>query len=118
MFTFTLAMALAKNRRVLALNKCDLNDQQRNALVGVHAFTANDYIASFLRKGKQLCWKQVHKDEEFLDLFAALGTEINVTEAQYISLEKYVCRIYGEQRVKQVNEARLTIFLEKDQKGK
>ena len=40
-----------KNRRVLASNKCDLNDQQRNTLVGVHAFTGNDYIASFLRKG-------------------------------------------------------------------
>ena len=99
-----------KNRRILALNKCDLTDQQQKALVGVHEFTGNDYVASFLRKGKQLCWKQVCKDEEFLDLFATPGTEINVTEAMYIGLEKYVCRLYGERRVKEVNEARSTIF--------
>ena len=77
-----------KNRRVLALSKCDLTDQQTKALVGVDAFTGNDYVASFLRKGKQLCWKHVCKDEEFLDLFATLGTEINVTEAMPIGLEK------------------------------
>ena len=80
-----------KNRRVLALNKCDLNDQQRNASVGVHAFNGNDYIANFHRKGKKLCWKQVCKNEEFLDLFATLGTEINVIKAMYIGSEKYVC---------------------------
>ena len=42
------------NRRVLASNKCDLTDQQRKALVSVQAFTRNDYVASFLYKGKQL----------------------------------------------------------------
>ena len=31
-----------KNRRVLALNKCDFIDQQRKVLVGAHAFTGND----------------------------------------------------------------------------
>ena len=40
-----------KIRRILALNKCNLTDQQRKALVGVHVFTENDYVASFLRKG-------------------------------------------------------------------
>ena len=53
---------------------------------------------------------------EFLDLFATLGTEINVTEAMYIGLEKYVCRLYGGRRVKEVNEARSTIFWRKIKK--
>ena len=105
-----------KNRRVLALNKCDLTDQQRKALVGAHTFTGNDYIASFLCKRKQLCWKQVCKDEEFSDLFAKLGTEINVTEAMYNDLPKYFCRLYGERRVKEVNGARSTIFWRKIKK--
>ena len=76
-----------RNRRVLALNNCDLTDQQRKALVGVDAFTENDYVGSFLCKGKQLCWKQICKDEEFLDLFATLGTEINVTDTLHTGLE-------------------------------
>ena len=105
-----------KNRRVSLLNKCNLTDHQRQALVGVHVFTGNDYVASFLRKRKQLCWRQVCKDEEFLDLFAMLDTEINVTQAMYIGSEKYVCRLCGERRVKEVNEGRSTIFWEKIKK--
>ena len=42
-----------------------------------------------------------------------LGTEINVTEAIYIGLEKYVCRLCGERRVKEVNEAWSAIFWRK-----
>ena len=34
----------------------------------------------------------------------------------YIGLEKYVCRLYGERRVKEVNEARSTIFWRKIKK--
>ena len=56
-----------------------------------HAANTNYYVASFRCKGKQLCWKQVCKDEEFLDLFATLDTEINFTEAMYIGLDKCVC---------------------------
>ena len=110
-------MVLAKQKSFsIKRFKCDLTDQQRKALVGAHAFTGNDYVASFLRKGKQLCCKQVCKDEEFLDLFAALGTEIDVTEAMHIGLKKYVCRLYGERRIKEVNEARSTIFWRKTKK--
>ena len=100
------------NRRILALNKCDLTDQQRKALAGVHAFTGNDYIASFLRKRTQICWK----DEEFLDLFATLGTEINVTEAMYIGLEKYACRLYGELRVKEAMKLGQPFFGERSRR--
>ena len=37
-----------KNRKFLELNLCDLTDQQKKSLVGMHAFTGNDYVSSFL----------------------------------------------------------------------
>ena len=62
-----------KNRKFLELNLCDLTDQQKKSMVAVLAFTSNDYVSSFLCKGKQLCWRFVCNDQTFLDLFGRLG---------------------------------------------
>ena len=91
-----------KNRKLLELNLCDLTDQQKKSLVGMHAFTGNDYVSSFVCKGKQLCWRFVCNDQTFLDLFGRLGTEIHLTDEMQDGFEKYVCRIYGEKRIKYV----------------
>ena len=63
-----------KHRKILDLQACQLSSLQKKALVGLHAFTGNDYIACFLRKGKQLCWKRMNESESFLELFGLLGT--------------------------------------------
>ena len=104
-----------KNRKLLELNLCDLTDQQKKSLVRMHAFTSNDYVTSFLRKGKQLCWRFVCNNQTFLDLFGRLGTrtDIHLTEEMYDGFEKYVCRIYGEKRIEDVNDARSKIFWSK-----
>ena len=39
-----------KARHLLHLNACDLNNKQALALIGLHAFSGNDYISSFLRR--------------------------------------------------------------------
>ena len=44
--------ASGKNRKLLELNLCDLTEQQKKSLAGMHAFTGNDYVSSFLCKGK------------------------------------------------------------------
>ena len=82
-----------KNRKLPELNLCDLTDQQKKSLVGMHAFTGNDYVLSFLPKEKQLCWRFVCNNQTFLDLF---GTETHSTEEMYDGFEKNVCRIYGK----------------------
>ena len=61
-----------KNRKLLELNLCDLTDQQKKSLVGVHDFTGNDYVSTFLRKGKQLCWRFVCYNQTFLDVLVGL----------------------------------------------
>ena len=84
-----------KNRKLLKLNLSDLADQQKKLLIGMDAFTGNDYVSSFLCKRKQVCWRFVCN---------RLGTEIHLTNEKHDGFEKYVCRIYGEKRIKYVND--------------
>ena len=35
-----------KNRKFLELCLCDLTDRQKKSMVGMHAFTGNDYVSS------------------------------------------------------------------------
>ena len=42
-----------KYRQDLHLGKQSLGQIQREALLGMHAFTGNDYISSFFRRGKK-----------------------------------------------------------------
>ena len=34
-----------KNRKFLELNLCDVTDQQKKSMVGMHDFTGNDYVS-------------------------------------------------------------------------
>ena len=40
-------------RKMLYLNQCTLNENQKNALVGLHAMSSCDKNSSFFRKGKK-----------------------------------------------------------------
>ena len=50
-----------RNRKVFHLNSIIMVEHLSNALIGFHAFTENNYISSFFRKGKLKCWKLVEK---------------------------------------------------------
>ena len=50
------------NRMVMWLSNIDIGKDLVDALKGFHAFTGNDYISSFFRKGKGNCWKLVEKN--------------------------------------------------------
>ena len=47
-------------------NNSTLSDKQKKVLIGLHSFSGNDYISSFLQKGKITCWKTLLKNEIFL----------------------------------------------------
>ena len=38
-----------------------INEQGKEALIGFHAITGNDYISSFFGKGKRKCWKKLYQ---------------------------------------------------------
>ena len=54
-----------KLRRGFWPNSITMDNQLKRALVGFHAFTGNDYVSSFFKKGKQMCWKAMKKKTEF-----------------------------------------------------
>ena len=45
------------NRKGLWLSNVVMSESKLKAITGFHAFTGNDYISSFFRKGKPACWK-------------------------------------------------------------
>ena len=46
-----------------------INENLKKPLIGFHAFTCNDYVSSFFRKGKKACWKTMKKNQKFVDAF-------------------------------------------------
>ena len=75
--------------------------------MGMHAFSANDYVSSFFRKEKQAVWKAVTKNTAFIDLFSSLDTEVTASE-----------ELVRRPRILSVNEARKKVFWSKLNKEK
>ena len=61
-------------RKVLEMNCCGLSDEQRNAIIGLHAFSGNDYSSSFFRKVKATCWKKMCNKADYAAAFLLLGS--------------------------------------------
>ena len=101
---------VGKGKKLLDLTQCELSPEQKQALLGLHAFTGNDYVSSFFRRGKSLCWKLIQENAEFLEIFSELGQASDASENLIAGLEKFVCSLYGEKRLTSVDDARRKIF--------
>jgi len=106
-----------EKRRKLWLDAITLTENQRKALIGFHAFSGNDYISAFFRKGKKMCWTKMLESDDFVNAFAELGNSWDVPEPLLVSIEKYVCHLYSSKKSK-INESRFKIFEEKQNKSK
>ena len=96
----------AKN--IFEISDCSLSEEQLRAVMGLHAFSGNDYIACFFRKGKKTCWRTASKG--FMELFSCLGETYNLDPNQKDEIEKFVCALYGKPKLKKVNKPRAAIF--------
>ena len=97
-----------KSRKVIDIGTSPtLPNIQKQALIGLHAFSGNYYVSSFFRKGKIAFWKAMLKRAEFIELFAGLGVTTNLSGTSAINIEKFVCFLYGDQRIASVDELRL-----------
>ena len=101
-----------KNRKGEWLSDYHLDEAHKQALVGFHAFTGNDYVSCFFRKGKKLCWNLMVGDEKFLEAFTSLGDGWLLSDDTMAILECYVCKLYGV-RKSSVNLTRFEIFSKK-----
>ena len=107
-----------KNRKVLQLSDIELSSDEKEALIGFHAFTGNDYVSSFFRKGKKKCWDTMKSDPLFLNAFKILGVNWDIDDETLNILENYVCNLYGRKYESTVNEARYKIFKDTYEKKK
>ena len=98
-----------KHRKGLWLSDIDLSDEIKKSILGFHAFTGNDYISSFFRRGKPACWKIVEKYPKFVSIFTSLGLSWDLQGELADALEEYVCLLYGS-RKKKINSVRSKIF--------
>ena len=101
------------NRKIVNVTSSTLDIEKKRALIGLHAFSGNDYVSSFFRKGKIAFWRQMIKKTDYVNLFANLGTTLQVPEEVEKGLEKFVCAIYGNERMQAVNDVRKKMFLQK-----
>ena len=105
-------------RKVLEINSCGLSDEQRSAIIGLHAFSGNDYLSSFFQKGKTTCWKKISKKADYVAAFSSLGRTYLVDTEVTQGIENFVCALYGRSKLHSVNEARSSIFWDKYNKNK
>ena len=84
-----------KNRKAINLADIIMNENEEDALLGFHAFSGNDYISGFFRKGKSRGWKCMVKTEKFAQLFAELRKSWELEESHALLLEEFLCNFYG-----------------------
>ena len=107
-----------KVRKIIDVTSSTLDLEKRKALVGLHAFSGNDYVSSFFRKGKKAFWKTMLKRQEYIRLFAELGNSPQVPDHISQGLESFVCALYGSHTMSSVNKLRHKIFLQRFEKEK
>ena len=91
-----------KSREVFKLNSCTLSPEQRDAVMGVHAFSGNVYVSGFFRKGKKTFWHAC-KNVSFFSALSSFGTsyQIYLFISLYFSLF-YISKKYGNHAIVQV----------------
>ena len=78
-----------QSRKSIDLRSLQFSECKYSTMLGLHAFTGNDYLSSFFRKGKERCWKLMQKYEEFEVCLTKLGSEPNLSDDLFESLEEY-----------------------------
>ena len=99
------------NRKAIWLNEVAIPVNYSKALIGFHAFTGNDYVSAFFRKGKSRCWKTMVKSARYLEAFNTLGDQWELSDELKLTLEEYVCNLYSSSK-NYVNETRFDMFME------
>ena len=87
-----------KSRKLLNLSLSNLSHDTKQALLGLHAFSGNDYVSAFFRKGKTALWSIVKDSALHRDAFVELGTENYASDHLKRVLEALVCHISGEKK--------------------
>ena len=79
-----------KNRKCICLNEYRVPRDEKEALIGFHAVTGNDYTSAFFGKEKQKCWKVMLTRESFVAAFKDIGNHWDLSDELIAAFEKFV----------------------------
>ena len=96
------------NRKEIWLDQINLRADRRQALIGFHSFTGNDYVSAFFRKGMGVCWKIMIKNDLFVKIITQLGDDW-VLHSKSNWCWKDVSRLYGSKK-DTVNAVRFDVW--------
>lgn len=80
------------------------------ALPALHALTGCDFNPAFYRRGKKKPLDIMMGSETFIKAFANLGSEMYTIEESFLTMESFICHLYGLKKIADVNRARIEIF--------
>ena len=84
-----------KDRKAVRLSDVDMSTEEKVALIGFHAFTGNDYVSAFFKKGEGACWKILLNNLRFWRVFAEVGRDWLPSDNLIQLLEEFVCLLFG-----------------------
>lgn len=87
-----------------------LGDDFSKSLIGLHCFTGCDSVSAFYGKGKKKAFNLLLKDKSLCIAFKELGEQFELKTEMMALLEKFVCNLYGQTGVAEVNTARCNMF--------
>ena len=73
----------------------DIESDMVDALIGLHAFSGNDFVSSFFRKGKDATFKLVESSSKFKSTFSRLGIQWELSDTLHAELEAFFCKSDG-----------------------
>ena len=100
-------------REIVGMSDAEIEEDNRNALIGFHAFTGCDYTSSFFHSSKTKSWKTMNSKSRFKEVMTRLGENGFVHDDLCRTLGGFACTMYGGGHMKDVNTLRFYKFTEK-----
>ena len=98
------------------MSDVEIEEDNRNTLIGFHAFTRCDSTSSFFGKGKTTSWKKMNSKSRFKEVMTRLGENDSVDDDLCRTLDEFVCTMYGGGRAEDVSTLRFNKFTEKQKR--
>ena len=98
------------------MSDVEIEEDNRNTLIGFHAFTRCDYTSSFFGKGKTTSWKKMNSKSRFKEVMTRLGENDSVDDDLCRTLDEFVCTMYGGGCAEDVSTLRFNKFTEKQKR--
>ena len=106
-----------KNLKAIKLSNVNKATNLKQALVGFHAFTGNDYVSWFFTKGKITSCKKMVKDGKYIQGFQEFGMSWEIMQKIFEVLEELVFKMCGF-NCESVNKVRSKMFTKRLKQGK